>query len=104
MPAGISQGNCNRVGFAGARVIKQTIGQDLPDGFQTSEFLLEHGFLDMIARRNELKRTVALVLTHLVDGPRPEGIRGSGPTGLESEADPGPDADAAEPAGDTPEA
>jgi len=50
------------IGFAGPRVIKQTIGQDLPDGFQTSEFLLEHGFIDAIYPRTELKEKVALLL------------------------------------------
>ena len=43
------------IGFAGPRVVKDTTGQDLPDGFQTSEFLLEHGFLDFISHRKELK-------------------------------------------------
>lgn len=43
------------IGFAGPRVIKETIGKDLPDGFQTSEFLLDHGFLDFIVHRKELK-------------------------------------------------
>ena len=42
-------------GFAGPRVIKETIGKDLPEGFQTSEFLLEKGFLDFIVDRRELK-------------------------------------------------
>ncbi len=46
------------IGFAGARVIKQTIGEDLPEGFQTSEFLLEKGFIDHIINRNELKETL----------------------------------------------
>ena len=50
------------VGFAGPRVIKQTIGQDLPDGFQTSEFLLEHGFIDVIIHRHELKNRIASIL------------------------------------------
>lgn len=53
------------IGFAGPRVIKQTIGRDLPPGFQRSEFLLEHGFLDMIVHRKELKSTVSLVLSYL---------------------------------------
>ncbi len=44
------------IGFAGPRVIKQTIGQDLPAGFQRSEFLLEHGFVDAIVHRHELKK------------------------------------------------
>lgn len=46
------------IGFAGPRVIKQTIGQDLPDGFQTSEFLLEHGFIDKVVNRKEMKETI----------------------------------------------
>ena len=45
------------IGFAGPRVIKQTIGQDLPPGFQRAEFLLEHGMIDMIVKRSDLKRT-----------------------------------------------
>ena len=43
------------IGFAGPRVIKQTIGQDLPDGFQRSEFLLEKGFIDRITSRDKMK-------------------------------------------------
>ena len=43
------------IGFAGPRVIKQTIGQDLPEGFQRSEFLLEKGFIDQIVSRKEMK-------------------------------------------------
>ena len=50
------------IGFAGPRVIKQTIGQDLPKGFQRAEFLLEHGFLDLIVERVELKNTIATIL------------------------------------------
>ncbi|WP_096687331.1 acetyl-CoA carboxylase, carboxyltransferase subunit beta [Ichthyobacterium seriolicida] len=46
------------IGFAGPRVIKETIGRDLPEGFQTSEFLLEHGFLDFIVERPLLKKKV----------------------------------------------
>jgi len=46
------------IGFAGARVIKQTIGEDLPDGFQKSEFLLEKGFIDHIVNRKKLKETL----------------------------------------------
>jgi len=46
------------IGFAGARVIKQTIGKDLPDGFQKSEFLLEHGSIDMVVERNSMKKTL----------------------------------------------
>lgn len=50
------------VGFAGPRVIKQTIGQDLPEGFQRSEFLLEHGLIDNIVKRRHLKRILARIL------------------------------------------
>ena len=50
------------IGFAGPRVIKQTIGQDLPPGFQRSEFLLEHGFIDTIVHRHELKSRIAQML------------------------------------------
>ena len=50
------------IGFAGARVIKQTIGEDLPEGFQKSEFLLEKGFIDHIVERNKLKVTLHSLL------------------------------------------
>jgi len=50
------------IGFAGPRVIEQTIRQSLPEGFQRSEFLLEHGFLDLVVHRTELKSTVARCL------------------------------------------
>jgi acetyl-CoA carboxylase carboxyl transferase subunit beta len=51
------------IGFAGPRVIKQTIGKDLPPGFQRSEFLLEHGFVDLVVHRKELKPTIATLLS-----------------------------------------
>ena len=50
------------VGFAGQRVIKQTIGADLPEGFQRAEFLLSHGLIDMIVTRTEMKKVVADLL------------------------------------------
>lgn len=50
------------IGFAGPRVIRQTIGRDLPDGFQTSEYLLEHGFLDFIIHRTEMKDKITQLL------------------------------------------
>lgn len=50
------------IGFAGPRVVKETIGKDLPKGFQTSEFVLEHGFLDKIVPRTELKEKLAQLL------------------------------------------
>ncbi len=52
------------LGFAGPRVIAQTIGQELPPGFQSSEFFLEHGFLDTICERKELRRTINLLLEY----------------------------------------
>ncbi len=50
------------IGFAGQRVIEQTIGTKLPDGFQRSEFLLEHGFLDMVVKRENMKKSVSDLL------------------------------------------
>ncbi len=50
------------IGFAGPRVIKQTIGQDLPEGFQTAEFLLEHGFVDKVVNRKDMKETLYKLL------------------------------------------
>lgn len=47
------------IGFAGPRVVKETIGRDLPEGFQKSEFVLEHGFLDFIVERKDLKEKVS---------------------------------------------
>lgn len=53
------------IGFAGPRVIRQTIGRDLPEGFQTAEYLLEHGFLDFIVPRTQLKSRLAKLLNVL---------------------------------------
>jgi acetyl-CoA carboxylase carboxyl transferase subunit beta len=50
------------IGFAGPRVIRETIGRDLPKGFQSSEFLVEHGFLDFIVNRKELKQKISTLL------------------------------------------
>ena len=50
------------IGFAGPRVIKETIKKDLPEGFQRSEFIMEHGFLDFIVARKDLKEKLATVL------------------------------------------
>ncbi|MGC9314848.1 MAG: acetyl-CoA carboxylase, carboxyltransferase subunit beta [bacterium] len=52
------------LGFAGPRVIQETIGQELPEGFQSSEFFLEHGFLDLISQRSNLKRNLQLLLSY----------------------------------------
>ncbi len=57
------------IGFAGPRVVKDTTGKDLPEGFQTSEFLLEHGFLDFIVLRKELKTRVNLYLDLILNKP-----------------------------------
>ena len=54
------------IGFAGPRVVKETIGKDLPEGFQTAEFVLEHGFLDKIIERRELKIQVAQIVRMLM--------------------------------------
>jgi acetyl-CoA carboxylase carboxyl transferase subunit beta len=59
------------IGFAGPRVIEQTIKQELPEGFQRSEFLLEHGMVDRIVDRRELKPTIGRLLRHMLG--RPEG-------------------------------
>ena len=61
------------IGFAGPRVIKQPLGQDLPEGFQTSEFLLEHGMLDCVTHRRNLKRTVSQLLRHMSGRPAATG-------------------------------
>ncbi len=54
------------IGFAGPRVIRQTIGKDLPEGFQRSEFLLDHGFVDVIVSRKDMKETLANILNLLM--------------------------------------
>jgi acetyl-CoA carboxylase carboxyl transferase subunit beta len=55
------------IGFAGPRVIEQTIRQKLPEGFQRAEFLLEHGMLDMVVDRRELKKALVRSLQLLMD-------------------------------------
>jgi len=60
------------IGFAGPRVIEQTVGEKLPDGFQRSEFLLEHGALDMIVDRRNLRDEIAGLLAKLMKQPEPE--------------------------------
>lgn len=54
------------IGFAGARVIKETIRAELPQGFQTAEYLLDHGMLDMVIPRNQLKEKLSLLLSNLM--------------------------------------
>jgi len=60
------------IGFAGPRVIQQTVRETLPEGFQRSEFLLEHGALDMIVDRRDMRERVAQLLTALMKRPAPE--------------------------------
>lgn len=60
------------IGFAGPRVIEQTVRETLPEGFQRSEFLLEHGALDAIVDRNDMRDRVASLLTMLLHKPRPD--------------------------------
>ena len=57
------------IGFAGPRVVKDTVGKDLPEGFQTSEFLKEHGFLDFISHRRDLKKKVNLYIDLITNQP-----------------------------------
>ena len=61
-----------RMGFAGPRVIEQTVRETLPDGFQKSEFLLEHGAIDMIVSRHEMKQTVSRLLAAMTNQPAPK--------------------------------
>ena len=60
------------IGFAGPRVIKQTVREDLPEGFQRAEFLLEHGALDMILDRRVMRLEIARLLAKLLKKPPPE--------------------------------
>lgn len=57
------------IGFAGPRVVRDTTGQELPEGFQTSEFLLEHGFLDFITHRKDLKNKINLYIDLITNQP-----------------------------------
>jgi len=58
-----------RAGFAGPNIIEQTIRQKLPKGFQRSEFLLEHGAIDMIVHRTQMRDTIARLLSKLTNRP-----------------------------------
>ncbi|HSL69993.1 MAG TPA: acetyl-CoA carboxylase, carboxyltransferase subunit beta [Longimicrobiales bacterium] len=66
------------IGFAGPRVIEQTIKQELPEGFQRAEFLVEHGMLDLIVDRRELKLTITRLLRHMLGLPPVELEDGNG--------------------------
>jgi acetyl-CoA carboxylase carboxyl transferase subunit beta len=74
------------VGFAGPRVIEQTIGEKLPEGFQRAEFLLDHGIIDMVIARSQLKETVVRLITFF--GREEEKSESPGWTGEESGAEP----------------
>jgi acetyl-CoA carboxylase carboxyl transferase subunit beta len=58
------------IGFTGARVIQETIKQELPEGFQTSEFLFKHGQLDLIVNRQDMKAELARIVGYLMAGRR----------------------------------
>jgi len=74
------------IGFAGPRVIEQTIKQKLPEGFQRSEFLLEHGMIDMVVDRRELKATLARALRFMGAAPREARATPAGPSGPDAGA------------------
>ena len=57
------------IGFAGPRVVKDTTGKDLPEGFQTAEFVLDHGFLDFISHRKDLKKKINLFIDLISNKP-----------------------------------
>lgn len=83
------------IGFAGQRVIEQVTRQKLPEGFQTAEFLLDHGMIDQIIERNNIRHTLTLLSDHYVG--RPTSARTGYPKGLLAEETP-TDADQEEPA------
>jgi acetyl-CoA carboxylase carboxyl transferase subunit beta len=60
------------IGFAGQRVIEQTIREKLPDGFQRSEYLKDHGMVDMVVPRHEMKQTVSRIARMLMKQPAPQ--------------------------------
>lgn len=62
------------IGFAGPRVIEQTIKQELPEGFQRAEFLLEHGMLDVIVDRRQMKSEIGRLLRHMLGQPEPAAV------------------------------
>jgi len=61
-----------RIGFAGPRVIEQTVREKLPEGFQSSEFLLEHGAIDMIVDRRDMRKKLSSLLSMLMNGEAPQ--------------------------------
>ncbi|MBO6724591.1 MAG: acetyl-CoA carboxylase carboxyltransferase subunit beta [Rhizobiaceae bacterium] len=85
------------IGFAGPRVIEQTIREKLPEGFQRAEYLMEHGMVDMVVSRLEMKATVARLLRMLLKSPLPEAIAPA-PAEPESPALPAPETETEQPA------
>jgi acetyl-CoA carboxylase carboxyl transferase subunit beta len=62
------------IGFAGPRVIQDTIKEKLPEGFQRAEYLLEHGMVDMVVHRHDMPRTLALLIDLLTGGRAPDSV------------------------------
>lgn len=75
------------IGFAGARVIEQTIREKLPEGFQTAEYLLEHGMVDMVVPRQELRPTIARLLRLFTKAPLPAASESSSDDSVDISAD-----------------
>src|SRR5690606_13334209 len=73
------------IGFAGARVIEQTIREKLPEGFQRAEYLMEHGMVDMVVSRLEMKATVARLLRMMLKLPPPAPVEEETPAEVEAE-------------------
>ena len=71
------------IGFAGARVAAGTISESLPDGFQRAEFLFEHGFVDQVVPRTEMRETLVGLLRYLRPAPQPEPSHGNGASPVE---------------------
>ena len=72
------------IGFAGARVIEQTIGEKLPEGFQRAEYLLDHGMLDRVTKRTDLKDELVTIIRLLMKAPAP--VKGDLPSPQEQAA------------------
>ncbi|HZW53805.1 MAG TPA: hypothetical protein VFF00_07210, partial [Candidatus Elarobacter sp.] len=81
------------IGFAGRRVIEQTIRQKLPDNFQTAEFLLEKGAIDMVVERKELKNKLVRLLDYGTGAQRPANGRSSAPAAAEMPSPQSPSAE-----------
>ena len=78
------------IGFAGRRVIEQTVREDLPEGFQRSEFLLEHGAIDMIVDRRDMRKRVATLIAQMTALPSPfanEEEQAEGASGSETDSE-----------------